>query len=710
MYQLNEKTIHDIYAGWLGKAIGVRLGAAIEGWTYERIQEVYGELTHYPVDYKNFAADDDTNGPLFLLTGLEQAGSADRMTPQHIAQALLNYAPYEHGFFWWGGYGISTEHTAYLNLKAGIPAPRSGSIAQNGAAVAEQIGGQIFIDTWGLVTPGNPALAAELASKAASVMHDGNGVYGGVFIAVLISAAFQEKNIENLLNTALSFIPDDCEYARAVKAVRSYYQENPQASWRDCFHFVKANFGYDRYPGACHIIPNACVIILALLYGDGNFDDTLNICNMCGWDTDCNVGNVGAIMGVLVGIEGIDLQKWFKPINDLMICSSVMGDLNIQDLPWGSNLIARLAFRLARQVPPGDWMQVLNANQIDHFEYPASTHAYRTRIKGGDSLHVSVDNSAETAFRGFRSLKLRGLGMKGEHRIHLYKKTYYCPKDFNDSRYDPDFSPTIYPGQRYEGWLFLPEGWPSLKVAAYASDSRAGQCYRSEAVHLVAGKWRVIGIDIPSKSGALIDEVGFELCLNETSFHPQDVLVYLDDVTISGEPSYSLDFNLEKVHHWSLTHKEVSQFSRFKGLTWLEDGHLHLSCADEGAAYTGSTTWQNYTVVFTLMPLTGDHHHVLVRVQGAMRGYAVGFNGAGRFALLKNEQGCYRCLKEEPFDWQLDQNYEITVTVENNKITAMVGGVIASCVDDDNPWLSGAIGLRVQDGSHCALSCIKVNC
>ena len=31
MYQLNEKTIHDIYAGWLGKAIGVRLGAAIEG-------------------------------------------------------------------------------------------------------------------------------------------------------------------------------------------------------------------------------------------------------------------------------------------------------------------------------------------------------------------------------------------------------------------------------------------------------------------------------------------------------------------------------------------------------------------------------------------------------------------------------------------------------------------------------------------------------
>ena len=70
-----------------------------------------------------------------------------------MAEALLNYAPFEHGFFWWGGYGVSTEHTAYLNLRNGIRAPQSGSIAQNGHATAEQIGGQIFIDTWGLVTP-----------------------------------------------------------------------------------------------------------------------------------------------------------------------------------------------------------------------------------------------------------------------------------------------------------------------------------------------------------------------------------------------------------------------------------------------------------------------------------------------------------------------------------------------------------------------------
>ncbi len=31
--------------------------------------------------------------------------------------------------------------------------------------------------------------------------------------------------------------------------------------WHKCFAFLKANFVYDRYPGAVHIIPNAGIII-----------------------------------------------------------------------------------------------------------------------------------------------------------------------------------------------------------------------------------------------------------------------------------------------------------------------------------------------------------------------------------------------------------------------------------------------------------------
>ena len=134
---MKTEFIEKIYAGWLAKIIGIRYGAPIEGWTYEKIKNIYGELDHYPVDYHEFAADDDSNGPLFFLKALEDGRHGYDVKAQDVAEALLNYAPFEHGFFWWGGYGISTEHTAYLNLRNGIPAPMSGSIEQNGHTTAE---------------------------------------------------------------------------------------------------------------------------------------------------------------------------------------------------------------------------------------------------------------------------------------------------------------------------------------------------------------------------------------------------------------------------------------------------------------------------------------------------------------------------------------------------------------------------------------------
>ena len=85
-----------------------------------------------------------------------------------------------------------------------------------------------------------------------------------------------------------------------ARDVIAFHAAHPE-DWRDAFSFVKGHYGYDRYPGCCHIIPNSAVVILSLLYGQGDFSRSINICNMCGWDTDCNVANVGAIRGYLAG-------------------------------------------------------------------------------------------------------------------------------------------------------------------------------------------------------------------------------------------------------------------------------------------------------------------------------------------------------------------------------------------------------------------------
>jgi ADP-ribosylglycohydrolase len=397
---MKPEYLDRIYAGWLGKIIGIRLGAPVEGWTYRKIKNVYGELDHYPVDYRDFAADDDSNGPLFFLRALEDGRGKFDLKSQAVGDALLNYAPFEHGFFWWGGYGVSTEHTAYLNLRSGIPAPRSGSVEQNGSAVAEQIGGQIFIDTWGLVCPGNPDLAAKYAREAAGATHGGNGVYGGIFVASCIAYGFEEQDIRKIIEKGLSYLPADCEYVRVVRAVMDFHKKKPE-NWRDCFDYIFANFGYDRYPGNCHIIPNIAVMILGLLYGEGDFSRSITITNLCGWDTDCNVGNVGAIMGVVCGLEGIDYDKWRKPINDFLVCSSVMGSLNIMDIPYGALYIARLAWAIAGEELPEPYRE-LAENRIDscHFEYPGSTHAIRVRAEEGRArLQTELLNTTATEWR-----------------------------------------------------------------------------------------------------------------------------------------------------------------------------------------------------------------------------------------------------------------------------------------------------------------------
>jgi len=209
--------LEKVYAGFLGMNIGIRLGAPVEPtiWTYDRIYKTYGEITGYVKEFKNFAADDDANGPVFFLRALLDDAIDRPLEPQDVARAWLNYAREGLGMFWWGGYGVSTEHTAYLNLKNGIPAPLSGSIQVNGKIMAEQIGGQIFIDTWGLVNPCDPKKAADYGQAAASVSHDGDGIWGARFMCAAIAKAFETSDINEIIAAGMAQLPALCTY-RAV--------------------------------------------------------------------------------------------------------------------------------------------------------------------------------------------------------------------------------------------------------------------------------------------------------------------------------------------------------------------------------------------------------------------------------------------------------------------------------------------------------------
>ena len=683
-----ENYIETCYAGWLGKVIGVQYGAPVEGWTYARIREAYGELDGYVKDYKNFASDDDICGPMFFLRGLEDDPGL-RMTYENMGNAWLNYLSVGHGVLWWGGYGVSTEHTAYLNLLSGIPAPESGSEAHNGKAMSEQIGGQIFSDCWGLIWPGNPQKAAEYAEIAARVSHDGEAVNGSRFVAGAISAAFTENNVVKVLEKALSLIPSDSEYYRAVTDMFRFHEEVP-GDWRRAMEYVMKVWGYDRYPGACHVIPNSAVMVLSMLYGEGDFTRTLNICNMCGWDTDCNCGNVGTIMGILCGLDGIE-QKFRKPVNDFVVTSSVIGSMNISTLPDYVRRLSRIAYRLQKEEIPEAYRDFVNGKYTFDFRLPGSTCAFRLGGEGQICEDVMEQTSGVYCEQeGSLCVRFRHMG-KGERR-RVWYGTYYHPEDFSDSRYDPAFSPVIYPGQEFS---MLVKAEEDMDACLYYQDDHGKTDVFGKISRLSHGEWTLLTLKIPGGTDLLISQVG--ICVSKDKEDSKETLLYIDHVDFSGKADYSIDFSKEKTERWQVTfHWEVTQLTRRKGLWETEDGMLSGACDDFGEAFTGNPEWKDAEITVSWHPVgTRGRTGFGFRIQGGIRGYAV----------LCDQEKLYLCRKNRGYEEiasckrPCGESLELTVRCIGDSMEISSKGQVVLRTEDAE-FRHGMLAFIVTDGAR----------
>ncbi|SHK37157.1 ADP-ribosylglycohydrolase family protein [Paramaledivibacter caminithermalis] len=675
--------LEKVYSGILGKIIGVRLGAPVEPtiWTYEKIKSTYGDITSYIKDYKNFAADDDINGPVFFIRALIDYAKDRELEPDDVGKTWLNYARENKGMFWWGGYGVSTEHTAYLNLKKGIKAPKSGSIDLNGIILAEQIGGQIFIDSWGLVWPLNIEKAAEYAGKAASVSHDKNGIYGARFIAACISKAFETEDVMEIINSGLGVIPHECEYARIIKSVIDFYNNNA-GDFRKCRDYLTENWGYDRYPGVCHIIPNAGVCILSLLYGEGDLSRTVEIATMCGWDTDCNAGNVGTIVGVAQGLKGIkDIYR--KPINDAVVASSISGYLNIIDIPTFSKELAVLGYRLAKEEEP-ECLHLNNEQIYFDFDLPGSTHGFRSSDEG----LFTISHTDEITYSGKGALQVLFNRVYRGKSAKIYYKPYYRREDFDDERYSPVFSPLVYPGQKVSMKVYL-DKWngDDIGIATYVRDTVTKEDIQSGYQMLENVKWHDIEFTVPDTKGHAIDEIGIIVESFTRQKNKNLGRIIIDEFKVEGKAKYSIDFKNESIEFGCVT-----PFSHNKGAWTLEDGMMHGMCVDSAEAYTGNYYSRDIHIVANINPQYGLSHNLAFRVKGAMMGYHVGFDGENQVSLIKNDHGLKR-LATIDYNWELDKNYEFEVIAEKNKFVFKINGEkIIEYIDEDTYFEYGMFG------------------
>ncbi|MGI6768576.1 MAG: ADP-ribosylglycohydrolase family protein [Bacilli bacterium] len=675
---INDDYFVKLYAGWLGMLIGIRYGAPVEMWTSEQIKEKYPDTDGYFVDYPIFGADDDSNGPIFFLKTLDDIEDVNNLTPEDFGNTWLNYVPYLHGFFWWGGYRVSTEHTAYINLRKGIKAPESGSINVNTKVVAEQIGGQIFSDVWGLVCPNDFKKAASLAKMASQVSHDGEGVNGGMFIAACVSSAFKAKSVKEIINDGLSVLSENSEYYKMAVDIIDYYKNNSNDP-EGCFNYIRSNYWIDKYPGHCHIIPNAAIIVYSLLYGEGDFEKTLKITNYSGFDTDCNVGNIGTIMGVYCGLEAIDYEKWIKPINDIILCSSTIVHENIVDIPSLVYRTARLALKLFGEEYTGKYSKSLQKEHLSFdFLLLGSTHGFRS-----SNPSVKMENKDG-------KLHLSNINDK----THIFYKSYYAKEDLYDNRYDTAIAPVVLPGQTIKVRCNAEK---ETKVALFYKD-----IHTSERIYFspkeIKGKAE-LSFKMDKVVDALISEVGIYFESGTTDFE-------IEHFEIVGSPSYVLDFQKEIIEDYSPTHYEVRGTKIWNGKWGLENGNLTCISEDMHAEIYAGIKMKDFTLK-SEFSLEKGKAGVLFRVQGASRSYGAFIDGKN-LTLEKNNYG-YQVLKQVSLPIAFGDKVEIEVILEANRILVFANGTKMIDYLDEKPYLEGCFGAYLSENSQATFRGFKIN-
>lgn len=182
---------------------------------------------------------------------------------------------------------------------------------------ADDIDFQIEADFIGMLCPGMPNLAAALCDTIGHIMNYGDGWYGGVYTAAMYTFAYVCEDIPTVVTEALKIIPDGSGFKNCIQCVIDNWKKNP-TDWKQCWFEVNKAFADetgcpDGVWNGLNIDAklNAAYVVIGLLYGNGDFEKTMDISTRCGQDSDCNPASAAGILSVMYGYNAIP-DKW-KP-------------------------------------------------------------------------------------------------------------------------------------------------------------------------------------------------------------------------------------------------------------------------------------------------------------------------------------------------------------------------------------------------------------
>ncbi|GAB4319067.1 MAG: hypothetical protein Kow0069_22450 [Promethearchaeota archaeon] len=352
-----------IHGSWTGKVVGSAFGMPFEGKDPRWIAQEFGQVAGWQEAHGRGGGvvNDDEQFELAALICMEREGVAG-FTLEKVAKCwreLLNRQ-----------FLFTAERQVYLNWRKGIPVNEAAEPRNN--PFFDFIGGQMKGEIFGQVAPGDLDGAARLARVDGAVAHHGVGVDGEVFVACLVSKAVASDAhsvpngpaLEEDVREALARCDQRGAYVELAEVVLRWWADYPEPrGWKVAFsnlqrwwreeavpELERAEEEAPTHPGrerllrgmreqpwvVCHVLPNAGILLLALLYGKGDFSQTMQLAAMMGHDADCNAGNLGGILGAYAGRSHLPAY-WADFVNDEIM--AVVKD-------WEDPSLTRLAMRV----------------------------------------------------------------------------------------------------------------------------------------------------------------------------------------------------------------------------------------------------------------------------------------------------------------------------------------------------------------------------
>ena len=225
---------------------------------------------------------------------------------------------------------VSNQRAHDLMRNEGLVPPTTSDPDKN--PEFEMIDAQLTTEIFGLFAPARPDVALKMANLPIRTTARENAAWASEFYVVMYSlASVVDRDLPNkdqilwMANAARQSLPDESYTAKMFDFVKSRYERG--GTWEQTRDEVYVRYQVEQRDGydltSRNLYCNGCFAsginfassIVSLLYGEGDFKETVKIAVLAGWDSDNPAATWGGLLGFMNGKAGLE-RAFSKQFSD----------------------------------------------------------------------------------------------------------------------------------------------------------------------------------------------------------------------------------------------------------------------------------------------------------------------------------------------------------------------------------------------------------